>query len=109
MIQVNINYRDDCIVSFSVEGHAGFADSGSDIYCAAVSAVTQTALLGLLDNLEATPEYTVEKGRLQCRLPQALSQRDRERAQVILSTMESGLTAMRESCAEYLQIRVRRL
>lgn len=109
MIQVVISYRDEYIVSFSVEGHAGYAESGSDIYCAAVSAVTQTALLGLINNLQEAPDYTVVKGRLECRVSPNLSRPDRDRAQLILSTMESGLKAMQESCGEYLQMMVRRL
>lgn len=108
MIRVLIEYRDDDIVAFSVEGHAGYAQKGSDIYCAGVSAVTQTTLLGLLNQLEQAPRYQVEQGCLLCRLPENLSSRDRERAQAILTTMVLGLQAMAEAYGEYLKIELRR-
>ena len=109
MIHVDIGYQGPEIVYFSVEGHAGYAQSGSDIYCAGVSAITQTALLGLLDQMEQKPRYKIEKGYLLCELPDCLSIRDKERAQIILGAMETGLKAMQEAYGEYLKITVRRL
>lgn len=108
MIRVLIEYREDDIVAFSVEGHAGYAQKGRDIYCAGVSSVAQTTLLGLLKQLEQAPFYKVEQGCLQCRLAENLSSRDRERAQTILTTMAVGLQAMEEAYGEYLKIELRR-
>lgn len=108
MIRVLIEYRDDDIIAFSVEGHAGYAQKGSDIYCAGVSAVAQTTLLGLLEQLEQVPLYQVKQGSLVCRLHENLSSRDRERAQTILTTMVLGLKAMAEAYGEYLKIELRR-
>jgi len=109
MINVYLEYRDDDIVAFTVEGHAGYAQSGSDIYCAAVSAITQTALLGLLNLMEIKPRYSMGKGLLLCELPNQLSSSDRERARIILTTMEMGLKTMQETSGEYLKITIRRL
>lgn len=39
--------RGHAYVGFAAMGHAGYAKSGEDIVCAAVSAVTQSALAGL--------------------------------------------------------------
>ena len=49
MIEVNV--REDGI---TVSGHAGFAESGKDIVCAGVSALTQTLV-------KATGDLTVDK------------------------------------------------
>lgn len=108
MIRVLIEYQDDYIVAFFVEGHAGFAQKGSDIYCAGVSSVAQTTLLGLIKQLGKAPHYKVEQGCLECRLPENLSSQDRERAQTILTTMVLGLQAMEEAYGEYLKIELRR-
>ena len=97
MIEVRINYQGNQIVSFQVKGHAGFAPAGQDIYCAGVSAVAQTTLLGLCINLSKQPEYQVEEGWLQCYLPAELDQEDMEKAQIILSTMEAGMLAMKNA------------
>ena len=39
MIRVDVKRKDDEIVGFHVEGHAGLAEAGSDILCASVSAL----------------------------------------------------------------------
>ena len=41
MIGADFVIRDNKIRSFSTEGHAGLADAGQDVLCAAVSAMTQ--------------------------------------------------------------------
>lgn len=108
MIEVRINYEGNYIVSFRVKGHAGFAPRGEDIYCAGVSAVAQTTLLGLLKNLGAAPEYHIEEGWLECRLPAELNREDREKAQIILSTMEAGMVSMYEAYGDFIKLEVRR-
>ncbi len=108
MIEVKINYQGNDITSFQVKGHAGFAPAGQDIYCAGVSAVAQTALLGLSINLSVQPEYQVEEGWLQCHLPEGLDQKDMEKAQIILSTMEAGMLAMQETYCNFIKLEVRR-
>lgn len=48
---------DGAIRGFSVCGHTGFSDEGSDIVCAAVSAVTDFTLHLLLDTFGAKANY----------------------------------------------------
>ena len=50
MIEVHITQN-----SLTVKGHAGYAKIGSDIYCSAVSALTQ----GLMHSLDALTEDVV--------------------------------------------------
>ena len=45
-IKINRNEKNE-IVSFSLNGHAGYDVNGKDIVCAAVSAVTNMILIGL--------------------------------------------------------------
>jgi len=108
MVKIEI-FEDDAgrIVTFQVEGHAGFGDSGEDLVCAAVSVLTQTAVLGLDHHLSASPEVEVDKGRLLCRLPH-LTVKDAERAEVILRTMYLGLMAIAEEYDQYIQVKKRR-
>ena len=50
--------RQGSIIGFAAQGHSGYAESGSDIVCAAVSALTQTCELGLEEVLHIVPEVT---------------------------------------------------
>lgn len=48
MINVTVKKRQNDFLSLKVKGHAGFAEEGSDIICAAVSALT----INLVNSLE---------------------------------------------------------
>ncbi|HHW91951.1 MAG TPA: ribosomal-processing cysteine protease Prp [Firmicutes bacterium] len=85
------------IVAFRVEGHAGYGTYGEDIVCAAVSALTQAAVIGLEEYLGLQPAVVIEPGLLECRLKERpadlVAQTD-----AILETMVLGLGGV---AAEY--------
>jgi len=86
MITVTV-HRDEegDISSFCVDGHSGYADPGEDIVCAAVSALSQTAVLGLETVLGLKPEVTKKDGYLAVAVDQPKTCR------VLLETMVLGL------------------
>ena len=47
MTRVEFFDQDGRITGFSCSGHSGYAEEGSDIVCAAISALTQGAVIGL--------------------------------------------------------------
>lgn len=108
MLEVYIDYQDNDIIYFKVTGHAGYAEEGQDIYCAGVSAITQTVLLGLDKHLKQKAIFKIEKGYLDCSLARELSAEDNSKAQIILSTMEAGLLSMAEAYGEYIKVIIRR-
>lgn len=77
------------IVGYSITGHAGYAPRGTDIVCAAVSALTQAALLGLTEHLGLDPKVETETGYLSVMLPEG-SEKDGT-VQAILATLELAL------------------
>lgn len=97
------------IHQFEVAGHAGYAESGQDIICAAVTALTFSAVNGLEHFLEGAPKVvTAAGGYLKWTLSltdeQALNQ-----AQWILVTMKLGLEGIQEEYgSEYVKIEIRR-
>jgi uncharacterized protein YsxB (DUF464 family) len=56
MIQIQTSQHNG-YMKIEVHGHANYDEHGKDIVCAAVSAIMQTALLGLHSVAEAYPEY----------------------------------------------------
>src|SRR5690625_4590181 len=86
------------IVGFFASGHAEYAPKGEDIVCAAVSALTQTALLGLQHHIGIAVEVTIDDdaGELHCTLPTSLHETKATYAQVILETMCTGIQAIAE-------------
>ena len=51
---------DGTLVGYRAEGHTGYAESGSDIVCAAVSALTQATLNGLKEVLGAPVMFDID-------------------------------------------------
>ena len=49
MVIVRLTYQDKILTGIESKGHSGFARSGRDIVCAAVSALMQSLILGLED------------------------------------------------------------
>ncbi|MCR4399345.1 MAG: ribosomal-processing cysteine protease Prp [Syntrophomonadaceae bacterium] len=108
MVTVTLVRHGQVITGFEVTGHAEYEEEGKDIICAGVSAVTQTAVAGLLLHLLHPPQVEREKGWLLCRLPAGMTPAEQEKAQVILTTMEAGLRALEAGYPEYVKIQSRR-
>ena len=70
MIEVVIcEEKNGRISAFRVHGHSGTAPKGRDIVCAGVSALAQTALLGLGRHLHREVSYKIDpSGDLQMKL-----------------------------------------
>lgn len=103
MIEIKILYDGENIVGFKAEGHAGYARAGRDIYCAGVSAITGTALIGLQMHLAHSPIYHEKDGWLDCSLS-SYDKEDIKKAQLILSTMEAGLKSLAETNPRYIKV-----
>lgn len=94
---------------YEVRGHAGAAQKGSDIVCAAVSILAQTALKSLGEHLSREPAWQIDgQGFLSCRLPQELSAEELQAARVVMQTLEIGLKMIEEEYPQYLKVTKRR-
>lgn len=93
---------DGRIQGLATSGHAGYADRGSDIVCAAVSALVQTAALSL-DGREPKPRIDRGEGRLEV----VLGQPPEQDAAFMLESIVGGLRAIETqhpSCLEVTEV-----
>lgn len=95
---------DGRIGGFRARGHAGYGEYGHDIVCAAVSAITQTAVLGLLRHFQLPVRLKQDDGYLECLLG------DEERgqgapAQSVLETMVLGLQEVQRQYPDRVRVR----
>ena len=104
MIEVEIKEeRDGRISAFSVHGHSGTAPKGRDIVCAGVSALAQTALLGLGRHLHRDVDYQIEpSGDLQLKLREAPD----DLSEAILRTMRLGIEEIEKAYPDAVQLRI---
>ena len=74
MILIKVNRKGSLITDLEIAGHAGYAARGSDIVCASVSAIAQTALAGLDEIAKIQDSYKIEKtGRISLSIPEDIS------------------------------------
>lgn len=92
------------IKGFRIKGHAGFSTAGTDIICAAVSAIVYTALGGL-DELAGFRNFEERDGYMECRVPDNLGNEESHAADIILKTMVIGLRQIEAEYSKYIQIR----
>jgi uncharacterized protein YsxB (DUF464 family) len=106
MISAVFYYNEHQMIErFSIKGHAGYAEYGSDIICSAVSALAINTI-NSLDTLVKIPiQYQQdEDGLLECSLLTV----DNHDAQLLMQSLVLGLKSIRESYgAKYLNIKKR--
>ena len=92
------------IFKFSVNGHANYDVAGSDIVCAAVSALVISTINGLTEIVGTPVDCLIEDGMTLCELPLEGSQIQQQYNQVLLKTMSLGLTELAKDYSDYLSI-----
>ena len=96
--------EDDRITGFSVSGHSGYAEAGSDIVCAAISAVVTMAEATINDVLGAKAKVRVknEDARVSLTLPASCD--EEESVQAVLAGMMLTLCSMRDDYPDYIEV-----
>ena len=96
--------ENDRITGFSVSGHSGYAEAGSDIVCAAVSAVVTMAEATINDVLGAKAKVRVkdEQARISLTLPASCD--EEESVQAVLTGMMLTLCSLRDDYPDYIEV-----
>ena len=97
---------DGALVGYRARGHTGFAAAGEDIVCAAVSALTQSTLNGLENILKAPVRSAIDDrtALLEAEFTPEISEKQLERAQLLLETLLQGLQAIERSYPRNVRI-----
>jgi ribosome associated protein len=106
MIKVEIIKEVEVIKQVTVDGHADYAEHGSDIVCAGVSAVV-FGLINAVDALDEDVQFDISAnedvtGHLTYR---SLKSTDKE--QLLLNAMLVALKTIEENYSDYITIEVR--
>ena len=104
MITVRVRNPDGFPYALSSTGHAGYAEPGQDIMCAAVSALATTTLSALTDLIKVEVDYVLQKEIYEV-LEQALTDKQREGIQLLFDTFELGCIQLADSY-DYKYIKV---
>ena len=112
MVTIMMLRQNGRTVGFTSTGHAGCGEAGEDLVCSAVSAVTQTCLLGLTDVVGLRQGKQVafeidETNGITCILSGDTDEEQSEKASLLFLTMEAGLRSIQASYRSALKIRHR--
>lgn len=92
MIRAEFYKSEGLLNRFNITGHAGYADHGSDVVCAAVSSAVQL-IVNILEEFDCEPSVTVEDDLIDCRIT-AL-------AQTGSALLEQLVLHLRSVCEEF--------
>ncbi|WP_209808383.1 ribosomal-processing cysteine protease Prp [Ammoniphilus resinae] len=97
------------IESITIDGHAGFADPGEDIVCAAISGIS-LGMINAVYNLLGIelPVVQGDGGYLECRIP-PFEQGEQEKVQLLMDAMISSLQSVAIEYGKYVKVHDRKV
>ena len=107
MVRVTVLRERGTPVGFELTGHADQGAYGEDIVCAGISAITETALLGITDVLKLDAAAAAEDGHVRCELSRDIAGEDLAKAAIVFNTMIAGLTSLQQAYPKSLKFSYR--
>ena len=92
------------ITGFSISGHSGYSEAGSDIVCAAISAVVTMAEATINDVCGAKAKVRVKEEDARVTLTLPASCDEEETVQAVLSGLLLTLIGLREDYPDYIEV-----
>lgn len=92
MIKAVITKSNNGYASFTCKGHSGYASSGSDIICSAVSILTTTLLNSIEMFTECELNENVEDGLIECEFVNGTD----DKANLLVDAMILGLKSIED-------------
>ena len=104
MIQVEFFDQEGRISGFSVSGHSGYAESGADVVCAAVSTAVNFADAVIRDVLGESAKTRVDDGSASVTLKLPAKCDNEEAVQAVLTGMMLTLSALRDEYPDFIEV-----
>lgn len=95
MIVVNVSEE-----KITLDGHAGYAEPGKDIVCAAVTALTQTLIQSIENLTDDKIEYRISPGKVEVEY-RNLS----EKSKTLVDSFFIGICLIAEEFPEHVKVR----
>ena len=96
--------EDDRITGFSVSGHSGYAEAGSDIVCAAISTAVTMAEATINEVCGAKAKVRVKEADARITLTLPTSCDEEESVQAVLAGMLIYLCSLRDEYPDYIEV-----
>ena len=96
--------QDERITGFSVSGHSGYAEAGSDIVCAAISAAVAMAETTINDVCGGKAKVRVKEADARITLTLPTVCEEEEAIQAVLAGMMLYLINLRDDYEDYIEV-----
>ncbi len=110
MTKIIIEKSNNQITSVECSGHTGYAEMGQDILCASISSMVQGCALGLLKVAEIK-NLQIKKndsdGYYKISIPSKISKTQKEKANVLLNTLQLCLEDFARGYPKYINMEVK--
>ena len=104
MTEVTLFRSGNRLAGFEAQGHSDYADEGEDIVCSAISALTQTAIMGIMEYLKLRCAFELDEGYAYCMLDDSIGETEWHEAEIIFETMALGLSSIADSYGDYIKL-----
>ena len=104
MITASFRLEGDRIVGFTVKGHGGLAEEGSDVLCAAVTSAVRLAECAVNDvlGLEAAVKVRQKDAYLSLKLPAKLGQTAESTCQTLMTALMVHFAQLHEEYPDHI-------
>ena len=110
MINITIVKNKQNIVTLEATGHSGYEEEGKDIVCSAVSAITQSLILGLKKVLKLKVTDIVDQSIPHLSVTiKGLTESENRDAQILMQTAYQSLKEIRTGYEKYIKIKEKQL
>lgn len=94
------------VCGFSISGHSGYAEDGSDIVCAAVTSAVRLTEAALNTVLGLGVDFSVdgENAAIRCRVPDTLSPSQQEQCQASMAALLVYLSELKEEYPDNINV-----
>lgn len=107
MINIIIVKSKNIIQTIEATGHSGYAESGADIVCSAVSTLTQSLINGLIEVVKIKPNYVIDEKipHLSVSLPKDLTEEQLKLSQVLMRSTYLGLKNVANEFGKFIKLK----
>ena len=105
MTRVEFFNPEDRIEGFCCSGHSGYAEEGSDIVCASVSAAVNLVITTIIDimGVKAKTKVNEEEARITLKLPVSCEEHE-DAVQDLLAGLMLTLCGIRDDYPNYIEV-----
>lgn len=107
MIYITIKKKGKYIQTIEAVGHSGYAESGKDIVCSAVSTLMQSLVLGLKKVLKVEPDVEMDENIpiIKVQISLDVDENMMSHIQVLMKSTRLGLKDIANSYPKFIKIK----